>query len=109
MRREHDAPAHQHKFETSLLLVTITDCHKLPTSPTKKAIYNHANKLTGFGQHTSRRPVQAHNVDTETTQHDRQPNHLKVCQSTLDSQVQNPRTKNAKKTLLECMVKLVGH
>ena len=67
MRRERDVPAHQHKFETDSLLVTINGHPELPSSATKKAIHdqvNHAAQNAHCGQRWS---VQVHGVEVEDT------------------------------------------
>ena len=43
IRRERDIPAHQHKFATSALIITINGYLNLPNSPTKRAFTRQRN------------------------------------------------------------------
>ena len=69
IRRERDIPAHQHKFTTSALIITITGYLNLPNSPTKRGFLRQRNSYTPRNA-ASQRPshinsLQAYSADDE--------------------------------------------
>ena len=66
IRRERDIPAHQHKFTTSALIITITGYLNLPNSPTKRGLLRQRNSYSPRNA-TSQRASNIHSLQTYPT------------------------------------------